>query len=117
MVLCAWYWRLSAVMAGTGVGLTATHFDVQDPWLMVGVALVVMGATLVNTGYISMRTRTLDEEFDAGYRVGYRNGRRTAKPVIVSLDSGRKHGRIPEAAVGALASHGAAAGRAEAHTH
>jgi hypothetical protein len=116
-------------MMGSGVGVTAATFhDLGSPWRLVGLTLVIIGATTASTGIAAHRSRSLEEEFDAGYRVGYRAGRRAPTLVPVSpiraaagglteFNRGAQHGRIPKAPLGALPSHRAAAGRAQADPH
>jgi hypothetical protein len=53
----------------------------------VGLTLVLMSLTLLNAGTLLRRSRTLDDEYDAGYRSGYRAGRRA---LLIGLDGGGK---------------------------
>lgn len=66
-----------AVLALTGFGLVDANFDANSPWFFIGLALLVVSCIGFNAVTREAHTRTLNEEFDAGYRVGYRAGRRT----------------------------------------
>jgi hypothetical protein len=131
VVLCRWYWRASAALVGVGLGLTATHFRVDDPWLLVGLTMVLIGGTVANSGYIAMRARSMDEEFEAGYRVGYRMGRRAPRLGVASevtpirrvpdglsaFSKAIQNGGIPKAPFGAVAGDRENARRAQAYPH
>lgn len=120
---------MSAAVVGVGVGVAATHFEARDPWLLVGLTLVLVGGTVANSGYIAMRARSMDEEFEAGYRVGYRAGRRAprleAAPSVTPIrrvphglsafSKAVQNGGIPEAPVRSVAGDRADAGWAQAH--
>ena len=66
-----------ALLAVTGFGLVDASFDANDPWFFIGLASIVVSCIGVNAVLREARTRTLNDEFEAGYRVGYRAGRRT----------------------------------------
>lgn len=65
------------LLALTGFGLVDADFDANDPWFFIGLAIIVVAFIAGNAVMREAHTRTLNEEFDAGYRVGYRAGRRT----------------------------------------
>jgi hypothetical protein len=65
------------LLALTGFGLVDANFDANSPWFFIGLATLVVSCIGVNAVMREAHTRTLNEEFDAGYRVGYRAGRRT----------------------------------------
>lgn len=129
MALCAWFWRASAVVSGTGVGLTvATFHDMASPWRLLGLTLIIVGAITASTAVMGHRSRSLEEEYDAGYRVGYRAGRRApvlspvspiraAQDGLTEFNRGVQHGRVPKAPIGALAGHREAARRSAADPH
>jgi hypothetical protein len=128
MVLCVWYWRAAAIVTGVGIALAAINFRPDNPSFLLGLALSLVGVIIANTGYIAMRSRSMDEEFDAGYRVGYRAGRRTPRiekvtPImrasegLSAFNKAVQHGGVQKAPVGALAGHDTSAGRPEAYTH
>lgn len=106
MDLCKGYWAFGGAMTVAGVAVLAARFDIYSQWFYIGMTLVLLGGTCLNTGYVARRSRTLDEEFAAGYRMGERAGRRVAKPTLVSLDNWRTYGRVQEAPVRSLAGHG-----------
>ena len=111
-------WSLAAVLAVVGSTMVVVEFDViGSPWRLLGLTLVLIGTLSAHAGLTLRRNRTLDEEFEAGYRAGHRAGRRTtptAAQVVVSIE-GRKRGWIPPPSVRALAGHRADARRAQAH--
>lgn len=101
-------WTMSALLVAIGVALMVSHFDAMIPWFFVGLTLLLCGSVLFNAGLITQRSRTLDEEFDAGYRVGYRAGRRVGGPTLVHLDDRRRDARLSQAPLGAVAGDGQA---------
>lgn len=111
--------------------MAVLHFDPATdlfPFL-VGLAMCVIGAVIANAGCARQRTRTLDEEFEAGYRAGYRCGRRAPRlepienvtPIrrvhggLSAFSRAVQHGGIPKAPVGAVAGDRADARWAEAY--
>jgi hypothetical protein len=107
------YWGAALVLAPSGAGIMASNFQPNDPWLSLGLIVMLAGVTMCNMGVVLRRWRTLDEEFEAGYRVGYRAGRRA--PLVGAREE--QHGRLPQASVRSLAGHRAAARRAATHPH
>jgi len=89
MRLCRRYWAVAVVIGNAGVGVTVLDFNPDHPWFFVGLSLILLAGMCFNTGYIVRRTRRLNEEFSAGYRVGERAGRRSSRPVVVNLDERR----------------------------
>jgi hypothetical protein len=104
----------TGIFWGAGISVTATHFDHRNPWFYVGLTVCIMGVTALNTGFILCRSRSLRDEFDAGYRTGYREGRRRAPLVAVNR---RNDGGLPQASVRSLASQRQASRRAPTYTH
>lgn len=72
-------WTISGMMIAGAVALIASHFDSDDPWFAVGVGVGIAAVTVFNMGWNAYRYRSIDETFEAGYRVGYRAGRRAPK--------------------------------------
>lgn len=108
-------WTLAATMQGGGIALSVLHFHAKDPWLFVGLTSVLGGFSAVSVGLNLKRSRMLDAEFEAGYRIGFRAGRRVGTPVVVSMDEGRRLGRLSQAPVRSPSGHRAAAGRHAAY--
>jgi hypothetical protein len=106
------YWGSAGVLGPSGVSMMVTNFDPNDPWLLVGLVAILAALTMSNMAVAVRRWRTLDEEFEAGYRVGYRAGRRA--PLF---DAKEGHALDPKAAIRHLAGHGAVARRAAPHSH
>ena len=77
---------LAAVCLG-GVTLVDEDFDTNNPWFFVGLTIIIVSTIAANATLREYRTRTLNEEFEAGYRVGYRAGRRN--PLRVAQPTGR----------------------------
>jgi hypothetical protein len=107
------YWGSAGVLGPSGASLMVTNFDPNDPWLPVGLVTMLAALTMCNMAVAVRRWRTLDEEFEAGYRVGYRAGRRA--PLVDAREE--QHGRLSQASVRSLAGHRAVARRAAAHPH
>lgn len=116
----------SATSGGVGSLLTAAFFNPEEPWFFVGMLLILIGCAGVTCGTVIKRARTMDEEFHAGYSVGYREGRRVPPLEVVApikraadglsmFNRQVRHGRLPKAPIGPMASHGATPGRAQAH--
>ena len=87
-------WVAAGVAVVTGAVLVAASWDVWSPVFYIGLTLFLTSLTLLNAGTLLRRSRSLDDEYDAGYRSGYRAGRRA---LLVGLDGGR--GRSAEGEV------------------
>jgi len=117
--LCRYYWVVAGVLMIGGGVVAGAHFHTDDPWLLVGLTMALMGVNLANIGYLAKRRRSLDSEFDAGVRVGYRQGRRAGKPVVVFPEFRREgdHGGISKAPIRAMAGDGPPARRSASDPH
>lgn len=95
-----------------GVVILIIDFDSNSPWFYVGLTQLLAAGHCVNASLSHRRGRTLDHEFEAGYRVGFRAGRRAAKLRVVDMDEERRRrGRVSKAPLWPLASDGALARR------
>ena len=66
-----------ALLALAAFGLIAHEFDPNDPWFFIGLAALVVCTVIGNAVLRESHAHTLSDEFEAGYRVGYRAGRRS----------------------------------------
>ncbi len=125
-------WGAGSTLATLGATMMALTFsDLLNRYFVVGVAALIVGAMMCCTGLMCQRSRTLDEEYDAGFRMGYRAGRKVPLTSTVSpirrvrggLNDfnkaviGGRRGRIPKAPVGPAPGHGEAPRREANHTH
>jgi hypothetical protein len=92
----------TGILVGAGISITATNFAHDDPWLYVGLSICLLACTTLNSGFLLCRSRSLKEEFEAGYRTGFREGRRDAPLAVVN---GRNHAGVSQASVRSLAGH------------
>ena len=100
---CRTYWFAAGVSAVLGVVVVWSHFDVEEAWFFIGLTLLLCSGQCINGGLVSKRSHTLDEEFDAGYRVGYRAGRRRRTPHFAHLDDRRHDTGLSKAPLGLVA--------------
>lgn len=112
MINGRWYLTASLALVASGATLIGTHFDVMSPWLYIGLTMTIASGQ----GFIAWvqcnTSRSMDEEFEAGYRMGYKAGRRV--PVIgpvASLGQRRevKRGRVQAVTLRSVAGDGQAA--------
>ena len=110
-----WCWALAAALGIVGATVVAVAFDPTSPWFFLGLTALIAAGSTVNTAWLVRRSRTLDEEFDCGYRVGHRAGRRAGAPQLVHLDDRRRDGRVSKAPLGSMAGVDSTPRRAAAH--
>lgn len=70
-------WLVLPALLGVG-GFTAIslRFDPAEPLFFVGLTLIILADLTVVVLLVGRRRRSLEAEFEAGYRMGFRAGRR-----------------------------------------
>jgi hypothetical protein len=101
-----WYSIATLALVASGVALIGTHFDVMNPWFYIGMMLVICSGVSASCGVHVKHARSMDDEFEAGYRIGYKAGRRV--PQLRPVNSRRKakevqRGRVQEVALRSVA--------------
>lgn len=84
-----------ALVALSGFGLVDEDFDPNNPWFYIGLVAIIVVTVTANALRREFTTRRLSDEFEAGYRVGYRAGRRTSLTVARPRPSTAPSGPIP----------------------
>lgn len=100
-----------------GVTVVATNFDTMRPWFYIGNGVCAAGVVVGFLAATTNRRQSIDEAFMAGYRAGYKRGRRVAKPTVLHFPQEDSHGRVPKAPVGEVAGQRADARRPTQDAH
>lgn len=88
-----WYLTATLALVASGAALIGLNFDVMKPLFYVGLTLIVTAGISASCGVHVKHARSMDEEFDAGYRVGYKAGRRVPELRPMSGKGRRAPGR------------------------
>lgn len=77
-------WAVAAALFIGGVVSLVLDWDANNPWFFVGLTKILLSGVVANAGLLSFRSHSMDEEFAAGHRIGFRAGRRTPSIGVVS---------------------------------